>query len=160
MYRTPVHFHRLGVELDHEIASSDGRFGMSFRATHDGMNARHQFIFVEWLGHVVISSEAKTSDLVFNPAQTGEDQYRRLNSVDSQRPQDLEARHIRQVQIEHDEVVIVQLAEVETLFPEISDVNVEAFGLEHQLNGPSSGNIVLNEQDTHVSASSQSELET
>jgi hypothetical protein len=32
----------------------------------------------------------------------------------------LEARHIRQVQIEQDDVVIVQLAEIDPLFTEVS----------------------------------------
>jgi len=45
-----------------------------------------------------------------------------LHLGDAQRAQDLEARHVRQIQVEQDDVVIVQLAEVDTLFPEIGGV--------------------------------------
>src|ERR1043165_8011069 len=41
--------------------------------------------------------------------------------------------HVRQVQVEKDDVVIVELGEIEAFFAEIRRVDVEAFGPEHQL---------------------------
>ena len=59
--------------------------------------------------------------------------------------QHLEAGHVRQVQVEQDDVVVVELAEIDALFAEIRRVDVEALGLEHQLDRLRSGAIVLNQ---------------
>jgi translation initiation factor IF-1 len=48
-------------------------------------------------------------------------------TLDPQGPQNLVAGHVRQVEVQQDDVVIVELAEVDTLFAQIGGVHVEAF---------------------------------
>jgi hypothetical protein len=97
------------------------------------MNARDQFVLVERLSHVVVGAEAETPDLVLDAGEPGEDQGRRLHSGEAQAAQHLEARHVRQVEVEKNDVVVVYLAEIDPFFAEIGGVDVEALGFEHQL---------------------------
>ena len=64
-------------------------------------------------------------------------------------PQHLVARHVRQVEIEQDDVVVVELAEVDALFAEVGSVDVETFRLQHQFDALRGRAVVLNQQDTH-----------
>ena len=64
--------------------------------------------------------------------------------------QHLVARHVGQVQVEQDDVVIVELAEVDAFFAEIGRVDVEALGLEHQLDALRRRAIVLDQQYPHL----------
>jgi len=59
--------------------------------------------------------------------------------------------HVGQVQVEQDDVVIIQLAEVQTLFAQIGRIDVEAFGGEHQLDRLGSGRFVFDQQNAHFS---------
>ena len=43
--------------------------------------------------------------------------------------------HVGQVQVEQDDVVIIELAEVQALFAKVGRVDVEAFRREHQFGG-------------------------
>lgn len=138
-------FDRLGVEIDHQIAGIDDRLGVALGTAHDRVNARDQLVFMEWLGHVVVGAEAETLDLVLDAGEAGEDQDRRLHFGDAQRAQNLEARHVGQVQVEQDDVVIVQLAEVDAFFTQIGGVDVEALGFKHQLDRLSRRAVVFNE---------------
>src|ERR1035437_7893254 len=151
MHTRAIDLDRLGVEVDDEIAGLDDGLGVALGAAHDGVDACHQLVLVEWLGHVVIGAEAETFDLVLDAGEAGEDQNRRLHLGDAQAPQHFEARHIRQVQIEQDDVVIVQLAEIDPLFTEVGGVEVEALGFEHQLDGMSGRAVILNQQYAHAS---------
>src|SRR5262249_26583327 len=144
-------FNRLGIEIDHEIAGLDHRLGMAFGAAHDGVDTRYELVLVERLGHVVVGAEAETSDLVLDTGEAGQDQNGCLYLGDAQRPQYLEPRHVRPIQVEQDNVVIVELAEIDAFFAQIGRIDVEAFGLQHQLNRLSSGAVVLNQQHAHAS---------
>src|ERR1035437_6375960 len=151
MHTLAAHLHHLRVELNDEIAGLDDGLGVALEAAHDGVNARHQFVLVEWLGHVVIGAEAETFDLVLDAGEAGEDQSRRLHLRDAQAAQYLETRHIRQVQVQQDDVIIVQFAEIDALFAEVRRVNVETLGFEHQLDGMSGRAVILNQQYAHAS---------
>jgi len=102
-------------------------------AAHDRVDARDQLVLVERLGHVVVGAEAETFDLVLDAGQAGEDQDRRLHFGDAQGAQDLEARHVGQVQVQQNDVVVVELAEVDAFFTQVGGVDVEALGFKHQL---------------------------
>ena len=65
--------------------------------------------------------------------------------------QDLVARHVGQVQVEQDDVVVVELAEIDAFFAEIRRVDVETLGFEHQLDRLRGGAIVFNQQNAHAS---------
>ena len=145
MHAGAGHFDGLLVEVDGEVAGVDDRLRMTLGAAHDGVDARDQLILVERLGHVVVGAEAQALDLVLDAGEAGQDQDRSLDLGDPQRPQNLETGHVRQVQVEQDDVVVVEFAKVDTLFAEIRRVDVEALGLEHQLNRLRCGAIVLDQ---------------
>src|SRR5258706_10411862 len=129
MHARAVHFHRLGVEVDHEIAGLDDRLGVAPGAAHDGVDTRHQLVLVKWLGHVGGGAESETSDFVLDPGEAGEDENGRLHLGDAQRAQHLESRHVGKVQVEQDNVVIVELAKIAPLFAQVGGVDVEALRL-------------------------------
>ena len=56
-----------------------------------------------------------------------------LTFATRERAQNLVARHVGEVQVEQDDVVVVELAEVDALLAEIRRVDVEVLGFEHQL---------------------------
>ncbi len=59
--------------------------------------------------------------------------------------------HVRQVQVEQDDVVIIQLAEIQTFLAEVGRIDIEAFGGEHQLDGLGGGRFVFDQQNAHLS---------
>ena len=124
---------------------------MALGAADDGVDACHQLVLVEWLGHVVIGAEAETLDLVLDAGEAGEDQDRRLHLGDAQAPQHLETRHVGQIQVQQDDVVVVEFAEVDALFAEVRRVDVETLGFEHQLDRLRSRAVILNQQYAHAS---------
>ena len=56
----------------------------------------------------------------------------------------LKARHIRQIQVEQNDVIVVDLAKVDPVFAEISGVYIDAFCLEHQLDTLCRSAIIFN----------------
>ena len=83
------------------------------------MDARDQFVLVERLGQIVVGAEAQTLHLVLDPGETRKNEDRRLHLGDAQRAQNLVAGHVRQVEIEKNDVVVVEFAEIDALFAEI-----------------------------------------
>src|SRR5215831_16532921 len=145
MHARAVDLDGLGIEIDDEIAGLDDRLGMPLGAPHDRVDARHQLVLVEWLGHVVVGAEAEALDLVLDAGEAGEDEDRRLDLGDPQRAQHLEPGHVREVQVEQDDVVVIELAEVDALFAEVRRVDVEALGFQHQLDRLRSRAIVFDQ---------------
>src|SRR5690606_20466807 len=78
-----------------------------------------------------------------------EDQDWRLDLGQAQCPQDLVARHVREIQVQKDDVVVVELAEIDAFFAQIGRIDVEALGLEHQFDALCRCTIVFNEQNAH-----------
>ena len=64
--------------------------------------------------------------------------------------QHFEAAHVGQLQVEHDDVVIVELAEVDALLAQIRRVDVEAFAAQHQLDAARHGAVVFDQENAHV----------
>ena len=62
---------------------------------------------MEGLGHVVIGTETEATHLVLNTGKTGKDEDRRLHLGDAQGAKHLIAAHVRQIQIEKDDVIII-----------------------------------------------------
>ena len=57
--------------------------------------------------------------------------------------------HVGQVQIEQDDVVIIELAEIEALFAQIGRIDVETFGRQHELDRLRSRRLILDQQNAH-----------
>jgi hypothetical protein len=101
---------------------------------------------VERLGDVVVGTEAEALDLILDAGEAGQNQDRCLDFCDAQGAQDLETRHVGQVEVEQDHIVGVTLGEVAALFSEVSRIDRESFALEHKLDGLRGRAIVLDEQ--------------
>ena len=59
--------------------------------------------------------------------------------------QNLIARHIGQVEVEQDDVVVIELAEVDAFLAEIGHIDVEILGFEHQFDALRRGAVVLDQ---------------
>jgi hypothetical protein len=62
--------------------------------------------------------------------------------------------HVGQVEVEKDDVVIVELAEIEAFFPQVGGIDVEAFGRQHEFDSLGRGRLILDQQHAHGSAPS------
>ncbi len=113
------------------------------------MDSGDQLVAVERLGDVIVGAEAECADLAVHLVEAGQDQDRSADLGGPQLLQHVIAVHIRQIEVEKDDVVIVQLAEIEALFAKIGRVDVEAFGAEHQFDALGGRGLVFDQQDTH-----------
>ena len=133
-----------------QIAGGDDRLGVALRTADDRVDARHQFVLVERLGHVVVGAEAEAANLVLDAGHARENEDRCLHLGQAQRPQHFVTGHVGQVEVEQDDIVVVELAEIDALFTEIGRVDIEAFRLEHQLDALGRCTVVFNQQNAHL----------
>ena len=150
MHALAAHFNRLGIKVDQQFTGEDNRLGMALGAAHHRVDAGNELILVERLGHVVISAEAQALDLVFNAGEAGEDENGCSDLRHAERFQNFIARHVGQIEVEEDNVVVIELAKVHAFFAEIGGVNIEAFGLQHQLDTLGRCGVVLDQQYSHL----------
>src|SRR4029079_11884483 len=145
-----VHFHGLGVKVNGELAGGDHRLAVALGAAHDRLDTGDQLVFVEGLGHIVVGAEAERLDLGLDDGIAGQDQHGRLHLGDAQGLQHFETRHIGQLQVQNDDVVIVKLAQIDPFFAEIGGVDVKAFTAQHQLDAPRHGAVVFDQEYAHI----------
>ena len=143
-------FHGLGIEIDDKVAGLDDALGVALGAADDRVDAGDQLVLMEWLRQVVVGAEAEALDLVFRAGEARKDQNRGFYLRNAQGAQDFKARHVRQVQVQQDDVVIIEFAEIDTLFAEIRRIDVKTLGFEHQLNRLRYSAVVLNKHNAHA----------
>jgi hypothetical protein len=85
-----------------------------------------------------------------------EDHDRRIDLADAQLTQNLKAAHVGQVQVQQNEVVVIDLAQIDAFFTQVGRLDIKAFRLEHQFDALGRGVIVFNQQDAHSCPSRQS----
>ena len=107
MHARARHLDGFPIEIDDEIAGRDDRLGVAFRAPYDGLNARDKFGGTAWS-----STKSQALDLVFDCGEPRKNEDRGLDLGDAQGAQDLIARHIWEVQIQQNDIVVVKLAEI------------------------------------------------
>ena len=123
---------------------------MALRPAHDGVDAGNQLVLVERLGHVVVGTKAEAFDLVVDLREARQDQDRRLHLAHAQGLENVISAHVRQVDVKKNNVVIIELAEIDPLLAKIGRVNIETFGLKHQLDALRRCAIVLDKKDPHA----------
>ena len=124
-------------------------FGMALGAADDRLDAGDQLAPVERLGQEVVGAEAQALDLVVELAEAREDQDRRAHPRGAQPAQHLVAVDVRQHQIEDDDVVVVELADLQPVLAEIGRVDDEVFLAQHHFDAGGRCGIVLDQQNTH-----------
>ena len=113
------------------------------------MDAGDQFLAVEGLRHIVIGAEAEAAHLGVHFRIARQDQHRGEDLRDAQFLEYIVAVHVGQVQVEQDDVVIIQLAQIEAFLAQVRRVHVEPFGREHKLDRPGHRRLVLDQQHSH-----------
>ncbi len=73
-----------------------------------------------------------------------------LDLGDPKRAQNLVTGHVGQVQVEQDDVVIIELAEVDPLLAKVGDIDVEVLRLQHQFDALRGRRIVFDQKYPHV----------
>jgi hypothetical protein len=127
----------------------DHRLRVALAAADDGVDARHQLLPVEGFGQVVIGTEPEALELVFGIVEPRQDQDRRIDPRIAQLAQHLVPGHVRQVQVQQDDVVIVQLREIDALLPQIGGVDIQIRVFEHHFDASGRSRIVFDEQNAH-----------
>jgi len=108
-----------------------------------------ELALVERLGDVVVGAEAEALELVIEFREAGEDQNRGLDLGGAQALQHLIAVHVRQHEVEDDDVVIVKLADLEPVFAEARRIADKTVGLEHQFDALGHRRVILNHKNAH-----------
>jgi hypothetical protein len=85
-------------------------------AAHHGVDAAHQLVLVEGLGHVVVGAAAEALDLCVDLAvpdriMIGVLIFPTRSWRSTSRP-----AHVGQVEVEQDQIVVIDLAEIDSLF--------------------------------------------
>jgi hypothetical protein len=122
---------------------------VALRAANNGVDAGDQLVLMERLGHVVVGAAGEGLHLGVDLGGTGKDHDRGVDLADPQRAQHVHAAHVRQVQVEQDEVVVVDLAQIDAFLAQVGSIDVEPFRLQHQLDALRRCAVVLNQQYAH-----------
>src|SRR5687768_846453 len=122
---------------------------MALRTTHDRVDTRHELVLVERLGHGIVGAEAEAANLVLDAGHAGQDQDRRLHLGKPKSSQDFIARHVGEIEVKQNDVVVVQLAEVDAFFTEIGGIDVEALRFQHQFDALCGCTVVFYQQNAH-----------
>ena len=138
-----------GVEVDGELAGGDHRLGVALGAAHDRVDARDQLLAVEGLGHVVVGAEAEALELALGVVGAGEDQDRGLDLGEAELAQHVVPVHVRQVEVEQDQVVVVELGEIDAFLAEVGRIDVQIGVLQHQLDALRRRRIVFDQKNSH-----------
>ena len=142
-------FDGAGVQIDFHLARADHRLRVASRTPDDRMEPCDQLAFVESFCQVVVGAEHQALDLVVRFRHAGQDQNGRLDLGHAESLKNLVAMHVRQVEVENDDVVVVKLSEIDTLFAKIGRVDVKAFHREHHVDASRRGLIVLYQKHSH-----------
>ena len=66
--------------------------------------------------------------------------------------------HIRQIQIQQDQIVVIELCQIDALFPQIGGIGVQIGMGQHQFDAFGGGWVIFDQQYSHVSHSAQMDL--
>src|SRR6185437_1198831 len=149
IHRMALDLDGAAVEVDRELAGADERFRMALGAANDRLDARDQLAAVEGLGQEVVGAKAQALDLVIELGKARENEDRRAHARGAQAAQHLIAIEIGQHEVENDDVVVVELADLESVFAEIGGIANKALAPQHHLDAGRGGGIVFNQKNTH-----------
>src|SRR6185369_647911 len=140
------------IEIDQEVvmaddASADGVGEVAVGASEHRLDPAQELAQPEWLGEVVVGPELQADDLVdlFIPGREHEDG--RLRAGRAEPPQDLEAVHARQADVEEDQVGSGGGGQLEAFLAGPRERDLVALLLEGVLEPARDGVLVFDDQD-------------
>src|SRR5215472_1192260 len=122
---------------------------MALRAPPEGLDTRDQFAPIERFSQEIVGAETKPFDLMVKLNEAGEDQYRRAYARRAQAPQYFVPVDVGKHQIEENDVVIIELADLQAILAEIGRVANEVFLAEHHLDAGCGCRIILDKKHAH-----------
>lgn len=132
------------------LADTYDGLGMTLRPADDSVNPRDQLDLMEGFGQILVRAHSEGADLGIQFRNPREDQHRSVDSAHSQLLEDVETVHVRQVEVETDEIVIIGFAEIEALLAQVGRVDIEPLGTQHQLEGTRDRSVVFDQQNPHA----------
>ena len=114
------------------------------------MNARNQFFAVKRLGQIIIRTKAKAFQFAVGIIRPRQDQDWRFDPRQAQLAQHFVTRHIRQVQIQKDQIVIVQFGQIYAVFAQIGAVYVQIRMSQHHFDAARCCRIVFHQKNAHL----------
>ncbi len=140
---------RRGVEF--QVEHPQHRALELLRPAAQRLHPRQQLLEGERLGDVVVSAGAQRLHLEVDRVLGRQHEDRHGEPAVAQVAQHLEPGHLRQPQVEDDEVVLPTGGEAQALESVRGEIDVEALFLESALHVLPDGTVVLDRQDLHAS---------
>ena len=120
---------------------------VAVRAAQERLDPAHQLAQAERLGQVVVRPELQPDDLVDLVVAGGQDEDGHLGAGRPEAPEDLEAVHPGQADVEDDEVGRLARRDLEAFLAGARDGDLVALLLEGVLDPASDGVLVFDDED-------------
>ena len=144
--RLPAVRHRLSAFVEPDLTDLQDAAGRSVVAAHDGVDARAQLLDMKRLRQVIVGAGLESIDLLVPGIARRENDHRQPVAAPAPVRQHLEARALRQPEIEHRGVVGFDVSEMLGVHAVVGGVDGEARGLERLLQARAQLGIVLHYQ--------------
>ena len=118
---------------------------MTFRAPDDGLDPRDQLVLLEGLGQIVIGTGPEPLDLTLRFGEAREDQHGRFDTRVAHAPQHLHPVDVGQLEIENDDVVIVELGDLKTVFAQVRRIDHHGRRFEQHFDAFCRGRLILDQ---------------
>ena len=97
------------------------------------MDSCNQLVTVEWLGQIIISTKTEAFNLAFRVVRTRQDQDWCFNPRKPELAQHLVTIHVRQIEIQKDQIVIIKFCQIDPFFTKRCRVDVQVGMGQHHI---------------------------
>src|SRR5215472_10029085 len=122
---------------------------MALGTAHNSLNPGDKLATIKGLGQKVVGTEAEAFDLGIELCKTGENQDRRTHTRCPKPAKHLVAIDVRQHQIKEDDVVIIELTDLQPVFPKIGGVTNKVLFHQHHFDAGGCCRIILDQKHAH-----------
>ena len=141
----PVDADGLGIEVDFDVAGADDGVGMPLGTTDNSLNPGQQFGPVKRLGQVIVGAVTQPFDFFVRFGQAGQNQHRRFDFGRTQAFEHFVSVHVGQHQVENDDVIVIKLADFQSVFAQIRRIYDHSFFFQHGFNALRNRIVVFNQ---------------
>ena len=140
-------------EIEGEIAEGERLIYHLANAAREGAHTGEELLVDEGLGHVVVGAAVEAGDLVLGGFAGGEDEHRRGDLFAAQGFDDVEAVHLRQHDVEDDEVVLSASGIIEAAAPVVDAVHLVVLIFQKLCDRVGKRALVFNNENMHEDSS-------